>query len=92
MVKLSEIELQVLARINASPDGQILREVLTKRLAACDAANRKLDGPELHRSQGRAQELALLLDDLTGARETVEKLQASDAGRARQRVTWNPGQ
>ena len=92
MVNLSPTELQVLARLNASPDGVMLKEILTKRLAAHDAANRKLDGPELHRSQGRAQELALLLDDLTGAREKFESQQASEKGRARRPVTWNPGQ
>ncbi len=92
MVKLTPIELQVLARINAGPDGQILRQILTRRLAEHDSANRKLDGPELHRSQGRAQELALLLDDLTGAREKFESQQASEKGLARRPVTWNPGQ
>lgn len=89
MVKLSSIELQTLARINASPDGQILRDILTKRLAEHDSANRKLEGPELHRSQGRSQELALLLDNLTSAREMVDA-QAAREGRARNVVTWNP--
>ncbi len=89
MVKLSSIELQVLSRINAGPDGQILRDILTRRLAEHDSANRKLDGPELHRSQGRAQELALLLEDLTGAREKVDE-QAAREGRARNVVSWNP--
>lgn len=90
MVKLEQIELQVLARINASPDGAILRQILTRRLADSDEANRKLEGPELHRSQGRAQELALLLADLTGARDKVESRRPASDGNVLRPNTWKP--
>jgi hypothetical protein len=90
MVKLEQVELQVLARINASPDGAILRQILARRLSECDQANRKLDGPELHRSQGRAQELALLLVDLTGARDKVESRRTAVDGNVVRANAWKP--
>lgn len=73
MVPLTEIELQVMSRLASGPDGQILIEALKKRLADRDAQLRKLDGPDLHRAQGRAVEIAELLDDLTGARKKLEQ-------------------
>jgi hypothetical protein len=91
MVNLSEIELQVLERLNSSPDGQILKQILARRLAEQDTRCRTLDGPDLHRSQGRAQELALLLDDLNGARQKLEARGTQQGAPARRPVSWNPG-
>lgn len=88
-VNLTEIELQVLARINGSPDGLILKQILEKRLQEHDRNCRKLDGPDLHRAQGSATELARLLDELAGARQKVERPLAPK-GPQRVPVTWNP--
>ena len=89
MVPLTKLQLQVLARLNASPDGQLLKQILEARLAEKDRDCRRLDGPDLHRAQGSATELAWLLESLAGAREKVEAQQAPQGSPVR-RVTWNP--
>ncbi len=61
MHKLTQPELDGLARIGKSPDGAFLRQILSQKLESFDKRIRALDGTELYRAQGHAQELVSLL-------------------------------
>ncbi|MDM4772756.1 hypothetical protein [Solimonas sp. SE-A11] len=58
-----------LLRLQANPDYQLYRDWLTASLTQADEANRRLDGPALHRSQGRA----LALEELIKAPQTAQQ-------------------
>jgi hypothetical protein len=93
-VYLTKAELSVLAHLHASANGQVVRQIVTKRLAEHDRDCRRLDGPELHRAQGRAQELAWLLDTLADAQKVLEQPQTARYANPAQRIAYdpNPGQ
>lgn len=68
-MKLSAIDLDVLGRMNKSPDGRYLVDLLMRKRAENDAALRTADGNELYRAQGRAQALDELISDLQEAEQ-----------------------
>jgi hypothetical protein len=61
--------VNVLAHLNGSAQGEVLRGLLINLLCDLDEQNRHLSGDELYRSQGRAQAVAALMEALTTARE-----------------------
>lgn len=77
-VQLDKQQLAVLARINRSPDGAMLKIMLKAWLADADSRCRRLDGAVLHQAQGDAQRLESLIDLLEHA-ET--QLSAADTHR-----------
>lgn len=66
-MKLSSDQLGFLARFSKSPDGRALQQILEAKLAEADAKLRTTEGAELHRQQGRAQELVEILADIAEA-------------------------
>jgi hypothetical protein len=80
-MKLSGEQLQFLARLNRSPDGAYLLTVLRARLADRDAVLRKARGEDVFRAQGRADELADLIDDITKAHDQLARNQPASKGR-----------
>ena len=66
-MKLSGDQLAFLARFSKSPDGRALQQILEAKLAEVDVKLRTTEGAEMHRQQGRAQELAEILTDITEA-------------------------
>jgi len=71
---LDKTDLQVLSRINASPDGRYLLAILKQELESADDECRRLDSPAVHRSQGAAKVLVDIIATLEGARDKLEAL------------------
>lgn len=82
-VQLDRQQLAVLARINRSPDGAMLKIVLKAWLADADSRCRRLDGAVLHQAQGDAQRCEALINLLEHAES---KLSAVDT--PRKPVPW----
>jgi hypothetical protein len=75
MPTLDNADLQFLARLNRSPEGSYLLTVLRARLADRDATLRKARGEDVFRAQGRADELADLIGDITKAQDQLTRNQ-----------------
>lgn len=72
-MKLSGDQLAFLARFSQSPDGRALLLILEAKLAEVDVKLRILEGAEVHRQQGRAQQLDELMSDITEARQRLAR-------------------
>lgn len=59
-MRLNALQLDFLARLGKSPDGQQLRALISAEIAECNVSLRKLSGEALLREQGKA----IYLDDL----------------------------
>lgn len=68
---LSSDDLQFLARLSKSPDGQALLKLLRAELAEADAMLRKATGDEMFRCQGRAQYLDGLIKTIESANQKL---------------------
>ncbi len=66
-MKLTGDQLKFLARFSKSPDGRALVSILQAKLGETEVKLRTLEGAELHRQQGRAQQLDELLTDIDEA-------------------------
>jgi hypothetical protein len=66
-MQLTGQQLNFLARLSKSPDGQALLQIFQARLAERDAALRRVIGEEVYRNQGRALELSEIIADITEA-------------------------
>ncbi len=64
---MTNAQLEDLSRFARLPEGRVFVELLKMRLAEHDRATRTLTGEEVYRSQGRAQALAQLIDDIEQA-------------------------
>jgi hypothetical protein len=84
---LTELEIAALARINSGVDGPILRGLLERRLAEVEKNLRTTEGAEMHRTQGRAQELDALVLDLFGARQKLDQQRHAPQKRGAQGAT-----
>lgn len=84
-MRLSEPQLLFLARFAKSPDGREFLDLYRAKLAEVESKLRTCDGAEVHRQQGRAQQLDELIVDITKA---SEKLTASrSASQSPRRLT-----
>lgn len=63
-MQLNTMQLDWLARLGKSPDGQLLRGLLTAEVSESNSALRKLTGDLLVREQGKALFIDRLLDVL----------------------------
>ena len=72
LAHLTAEQLKLLARLNNAPEGQALAALLESKLAVQNINCRTMVGPELHQAQGRAQQLADLLLDLTEAQSRLD--------------------
>lgn len=72
-MRLSSTQLQFLARIAMTPDGKVLVDLLQARLRDRDAKLRTSTGEEVFRQQGRALEIAELIDDFTQSQQRMER-------------------
>lgn len=72
-MRLTSTQLQFLARVATTPDGKVLVDLLQARLRDRDAKLRASTGEEVFREQGRALELAELIDDFTQAQQRLER-------------------
>lgn len=80
MDRLSFADLEFLRRLARMPEGQTLVEILRRKLADADARLRTAIGEDLVRSQGRAQLLAELIDDVTKADVKLERVSKPERG------------
>jgi len=72
-MRLSSTQLQFLARIAMTPDGKVLVDLLQARLRDHDAKLRAATGEEVFRQQGRALEIAELIDDFVQSQQRLER-------------------
>jgi broad specificity phosphatase PhoE len=84
---LSTTDLEYLRRFARSPDGRQWLDILQRNLAETDVKLRTTIGDDLLRTQGRAQLLAELIDQVTKAeavlaRATPRRLVAEPSGQA----------
>ena len=72
MVKLTADELRTLALLAKTPEGSVVTGVLNRMLESADQDCRTLDGPALHRAQGRALAYAGLISTLNDAAANLQ--------------------
>ncbi len=72
-MRLNSAQLQFLARLAMTPDGKVLVDLLQARLRDRDAKLRAATGEEVFRQQGRALEIAELIDDFTQSQQRLER-------------------
>lgn len=72
-MQLSRPQLEFLARLARSPDGQLLLQILQAKQAECDAGLRTASGEEVFRKQGRAVEISELIADITQAEQRLTR-------------------
>lgn len=70
---LTAAELQALRRFSQLPEGRLWLSMLGAKLAAADEKLRHASGDDLLRTQGRAQQLEELMDDLLKAGEALNR-------------------
>lgn len=68
---LTDDQLRALANIAVSRDGEIVQRMLESMLQMSDATCRTAEGPELHRAQGRSQQIFALLKALDDAKKRM---------------------
>lgn len=86
---LTEQEVAALARIASSVDGYLLQQLIERRLATVERNLRSTEGAEMHRTQGRAIELEMLITDLFGARSKLDQQRRAPAkGAPAPRIPW----
>lgn len=64
-MRLSNEQLEFLARLNKAPEGRLLLALLQAKLRECETNLRTKTGEEVYRAQGRALELDELIADIT---------------------------
>jgi hypothetical protein len=72
-MSLSNSTLIELSRFARLPEGQAFVELIKHRLAEADAKTRIATGEEVYRSQGRAQALAGLIEDIEQAQTRLTR-------------------
>ena len=85
---LSESDLRFLARFAKSPEGKEFTVLLQAKLGDVEGKLRITEGAELHRQQGRAQQIDELLTDITDA---GKKLNAAQSAPRPRRVVLHEG-
>ena len=85
-MSLTNARLEELSRFARLPEGQLFVELLKMRLAEHDAQLRTATGEELFRTQGKAQALVQLIDDVTKAGQRLQRVAGSSPPKA-----WKPG-
>jgi hypothetical protein len=86
---LSNSTLADIARFARMPECKVFLELVEHRLAEADAKTRTASGEEVFRSQGRAQALDALLQDIKRARESLQRAVGSTQHPQRA-ASWNP--
>jgi hypothetical protein len=76
-MQLKHEQLQFLARLHKSPDGQFLLQILRAKQSERDAALRTTKGEDVYRAQGRALELDELVADITEASQRLDRIRPS---------------
>jgi len=76
-MQLKHEQLQFLERLNKSPDGQFLLQILRAKQSERDAALRTTKGEDVYRAQGRALELDELVADITEASQRLTRIRPS---------------
>ena len=71
---LTNSQLEQLALVARMPEGNVVIELLTMRLAEHDKATRTASGEDVYRCQGRAQAVEQLLKDFTEAGERLRRV------------------
>lgn len=72
-MRLTEDQLQFLARFSKSPEGQLFLSVVRAKLSECEAKLRTAVGEEVYRQQGRALELDEMIADITTAMQKLNR-------------------
>lgn len=75
-MRLTESNLLFLARFAKLPEGKEFLELLRAKLDETSQKLRTADGPELHRQQGRAQELDDWIEALTDSQRKLNTAQS----------------
>lgn len=82
-MRLSNEQLEFLARLNKAPEGPLLLAFLQAKLRERDTALRTATGEEVYRSQGRATELDELIADITQAQARLTRAVAPGTSQVR---------
>lgn len=87
-MSFTNAQLLDLSRFARLPEGQLFVELLKLRLAEHDAKLRTATGEDLPRTQGKAQAVQQLIEDITQAGTRLQRIAGSSP-----QVTWtgNPG-
>ncbi len=70
-MRLTRPQAEALTRLAKNPDYEELANLFAAQLAEADESNRRAEGVQLHRQQGKAQLLAELLTLPEVARKTL---------------------
>jgi len=73
MLQLREEQVEFLARLNKSPEGQALLAILNMLQGELDAALRKARGEDIYRAQGAAEQVDVIISMLTTAQLKLER-------------------
>ena len=82
-MRLSNEQLEFLARLNKAPEGPLLLAFLQAKLKERDSALRTAIGEEVYRLQGRATEVDELIADITQAQAKLTRVMAPHTSRVR---------
>lgn len=81
-MRLTEDQLQFLARFSKSPEGQLFLSVLRAKLSEREAKLRTTVGEEVYRQQGRALELDEMIADITDAMRKLNRSEITATSRS----------
>ncbi len=76
MSVLTKDQLEAFVHLKGSAVGQMLLKLLRARAREIDIANRKADGAEMYRGQGRALALDDLADEIEKSSDQIRRLQS----------------
>ncbi len=76
-MSMTNAQLEGLSRFARLPEGRVFVELMEMRLAEHDAKTRTACGEEVYRSQGRAQALAQLIEDIEQAGQRLQRVTGS---------------
>lgn len=71
---MTPLQLEALAVLSKTKYGQAVLDVLESRLKELDAVCRTASVATVQVAQGRAQEIARLLDEIRGAEQALERV------------------
>lgn len=81
-MRLTEDQLQFLARFSKSPEGHLFLSILRAKLSEREAKLRTATGEEVYRQQGRALELDELIADVTDAMQKLNRSERTVTSRS----------
>lgn len=85
MLKLDRKQLLHIQTLSSSEQFQTFLGWIRQSLAETDVQNRSLDGPHLHRGQGKALTLAEILNQVANVNQTLTNLNKNEERRQQEK-------